>query len=78
MKVEEMVVEEHWRVSGEAGAATEDISLSSCQKHNQSGGLSTLGYQEIFAKMFVISLHNNPIMFSARLTDRFIFSVFSD
>ena len=52
MKVEEMVVEEHWRVSGEAGAATEDISLSSCQKHNQSGGLSTLGYQQIFANIF--------------------------
>ena len=50
VKVEEMVVEEHWRVSGEAGAVTvetnlelsSDISLSSCQKHNQARGLSTL------------------------------------
>ena len=81
-----MVVEEHWKVSGEAGDVREetnlelssDISLSSCQKHSQSRGLSTLGYQEIFAKMFVILLHNNPIMSSARLAERFIFSVFSD
>ena len=50
VKVEEMVVEEHWRVSGDAGAAREetnlelssDISLSSCQKHNKVRGLSTL------------------------------------
>ena len=54
MKVEEMVVEEHCRVSGEAGAVREetnlelssDISplLSSCQKHKISSEVFQLSH----------------------------------
>ena len=72
-------MEEHWRVSGDAGAVREEtnlelssaISLSSCQKHSQSRGLSTLRYQIIFANIFVIFLIT--IHSSARLAERFIF-----
>ena len=64
-------MEEHWRVSGDAGAVREEtnlelssaISLSSCQKHSQSRGLSTLRYQIIFANIFVSYFpHNNPFL----------------
>ena len=77
VKVEEIVVEEHWRVSGEAGAVTvetnlelsSDISLSSCQKHNQARGLSTLSDINKYLQIYFLFCFITTISFPGSLAD---------